>query len=90
MDTRRGVIDEQDEILKQLRDETDLEIFEHGEVVQVKSGWFEVTKVDIRKQRVTLKPIPRPTKEQLKDVTAEARAALLRNAATKANEPDGV
>ncbi len=41
----------------------DLESFEYGEVIQVKSGFFEVVKVDMRSQRLVLKPIPKPISE---------------------------
>ena len=41
-------------------DPMDLELFEHGETVQVKEGFFEVCKIDLRGQRLILKPIPRP------------------------------
>ncbi len=41
-------------------DPLNLESFEHGEIVQVKEGFFQVCKIDLRKQRLVLKPIPRP------------------------------
>jgi hypothetical protein len=62
MDTRRGIIDEPGNILGKLENIADLEIFEHGELIQIKSGWFQITKIDIPKQRLTLKPVPRPEK----------------------------
>ncbi len=42
----------------------DLETFEYGETVQIKSGYFEVCKIDLRGQRLILKPIPRPVDDE--------------------------
>jgi hypothetical protein len=51
------LLDEQDTTGQQL-----VEFFEVGEQVQVKGGWFEVTKIHTKtRQRIVLKPIPRPT-----------------------------
>ncbi len=39
-----------------------LEYFEYGEIVKVKTGFFEVVKIRTHgKQRLTLKPVPAPT-----------------------------
>ena len=41
-----------------------LESFEYGEIVQVKTGFFEVVKIRTEgKQRLTLKPVPAPIGE---------------------------
>ena len=45
-------------------DPMDLEEFTYGEMVQVKEGFFEVVKIDLRGQRLVLKPIPRPSEER--------------------------
>lgn len=37
-----------------------LKQWEYGERVEIKGCWFEVTKIDLQKQRLVLKPIPRP------------------------------
>lgn len=58
MDTRTGEL--MTEAKAELRDPLDLEYFEYGEIVQIKSGFFEVCKIDLRRQRLVLKPIPRP------------------------------
>lgn len=65
MDTRTGeLIDDPDKIRQALEDRPcDMEMFEYGEIVQVKTGFFEVCKIDTRKQRLVLEPIPRPSGE---------------------------
>ena len=62
MDTRTGELMTAEKA--ELRDPMDLEYFEYGEVIQVKTGFFEVVKVDLRRQRLTLKPVPRPLPER--------------------------
>ncbi len=61
MDTSQGefIPDEKARHLLETRPE-DLEQYEYGETVQVKEGFFEVVKIDLRSQRLVLKPIPRP------------------------------
>jgi hypothetical protein len=53
-----------------------LEHFEHGETVQIKEGFFQVCRVDLRRQRLILKPIPSPLDQQIDDrLQALARGA---------------
>lgn len=65
MDTRSGELSNDPDKLRQALEDRpgDVETFEHGETVQVKAGFFEVVKVDTRKQRLVLKPIPSPVAE---------------------------
>ena len=57
-----------------LRDPINLESFEHGETVQVKTGYFEVVKIDLHKQRIVLKPIPEPEENFTKAMAERQRA----------------
>jgi len=42
-----------------------LESFEYGEIVQVKTGFFEVVKIRTQgKQRLVLKPVPAPAPDE--------------------------
>ena len=60
MDTQSGRFIEKTTEILEAEAKDRLEFFEYGEVVQVKSGFFEVVKIDVRGQRLTLKPIPEP------------------------------
>ena len=62
MDTRSGELMDGEKARQ--RDPMDLESFEHGETVQVKGGFFEICKIDLRGQRLVLKPIPAPIEEE--------------------------
>ena len=50
---------------------------EYGQKVEVKGvGHFEITKIDIKKQRLVLKPVPSPMQED--DLEAFRTGAILR------------
>lgn len=67
MDTKSGELLEESQAMRDLRlgkrDREDLESFEIGEIVQVKSGFFEITSIKLahRRPRLVLKPILRTT-----------------------------
>jgi hypothetical protein len=81
MDTETGEMDIWEKMKD--RDPMDLESFEHGETVQIKAGFFQITKIDLQKQRLVLKPIPRP---ELKEEESPFQEAL-KKMGTKVYEP---
>lgn len=72
MDVREGTLhDDSRELREALKERPlDVETFGYDEVVQVKTGFFQVVKIDIRCQRLVLKPISRAKAEQ---IAGEAR-----------------
>jgi hypothetical protein len=70
MDTRRGTLHDDPVALSHaLRERPgDVETFNHDEVVEVKTGFFLVAKVDIRRQRLVLKPISAVEAERRRDL----------------------
>ncbi len=74
MNTGTGELLDDPEKLRQLLETSpeDLETFAYGETVQVKEGFFEVVKIDVRRQRLVLKPKPSvarqsPTSEEVSE-----------------------
>jgi len=83
MDTRSGTLHHGDskQLSQALRERPgDVETFEHEEVVQVKTGFFLVTKVDIRRQRLVLKPISAVEAKRRRDAAKQAREKALQRA----------
>ena len=78
MNTRDGHLFDKESIFDELNENRpcDLETFSYGETVQVKSGFFELTKIDLQKQRLVLKPIPRPIRDQLDERNEEMKRRL--------------
>ena len=65
MNTASGLFMSPNEIQKDQPDETKREFFAYGEIVQVKRGWFEVVKIEEKKNRIVLKGVPSPDPDQL-------------------------
>jgi hypothetical protein len=79
MDTDSGRFRDMPEGWEPSEDESNLVGWEWGERVQIKGGWFEVCKIDTRKQRLVLKPIPKPANEEaarqkLSDLVPKSRS----------------
>lgn len=62
MDTQKGQFIDKPADIDAANKAGSLESFEYGEIVQVKTGFFEVVKISTSKQRLVLKPVPEPIK----------------------------
>lgn len=65
MDVGTGEFMSETAIKERQPDETKREYFAYGEIVQVKRGFFEVCKIDERRNRITLKGVPPPNPEEM-------------------------
>jgi hypothetical protein len=91
MNTSEGTLYDDPDKMKQLLEEdpASVETFEHGEVIQVKDGFFEVVKVDIRKQRLVLKPVPKPVDKQAEVDDLSGQLTALREGFSRAERERG-
>lgn len=91
MNTASGEFMPPEEIKKTQPDERKREFFAYGEIVQVKRGWFEVTKVDERRNRITLKGVPAPNPDEMTQyrvASAGDTRAIARRLAEERESPD--
>lgn len=65
MNTASGEFMSPDSIKDIQPDESKREYFAYGEIVQVKRAWFEVVKIEEKKNRIVLKGVPAPDPGEL-------------------------